>query len=85
MNAHLPTLANVRDLPGYRETYTVSSACPSTVHGWPSGYVTDALSGRTTALYHVGGKLHRVPLDTPLCEGCDHPIEDGPCGCMVRA
>ncbi len=26
----------------------------------------------------------RVYLGEPLCEGCDAPIADGPCGCVFQ-
>lgn len=30
----------------------------------------------------IGGKT--VCIGEPLCDGCDSPIADGPCGCQVN-
>lgn len=44
-----------------------------------TGYVTNAVTGRQTATLRNG---QRVVCGEKLCQGCDSPIADGPCGCL---
>jgi hypothetical protein len=46
------------------------------------GYVLDACTGRVKAVLHGGGS---VVIGEPLCQGCDAPLADGPCGCVTPA
>jgi hypothetical protein len=58
-------------------TYVITD--PTTVRGFTGVVVTDARTGRTFAASSTG----LVPLGTPLCDGCDLPVSDGPCDCAA--
>lgn len=63
------------------ETYTVSSTDPELFgRGLPVGLISDALTGRVTAIYRDGFK---IVLDEQLCSGCDEPLDR--CDCMALA
>jgi hypothetical protein len=63
------------------ETYTTPSSDPALfARGLPIGIITDALTGRSTAVYRGG---FSIVLDEPLCAGCDEPADR--CGCMELA
>lgn len=63
------------------ETYIISSDDPALFgRGLPVGCITDALTGRVTAVYADG---FRIVLDELLCSGCDEPADR--CDCMALA
>jgi hypothetical protein len=67
--------------PEMRVTYTVESADPALFgRGYPVGVITDALTGRHTAVYRDG---FRIVLDEPLADCCDRPLDL--CDCMSLA
>jgi hypothetical protein len=51
-------------------------------HAGYRGSITDALTGRETAIFD--GFPGRVVVGEPLCSGCDAPIRDGTCGCGIE-
>jgi hypothetical protein len=59
------------------KTYVITD--PTDLPGFTGAIVTDALTGRA----HAACGSHRVPLGVPLCDGCDEPVGDGPCGCRA--
>lgn len=62
-------------------SYVIESADPALfAHGYTLGVITDALTGRQTAVYRGGA---RFVLDEPLCEGCDEPADR--CDCHALA
>ena len=58
------------------DSYTITD--PAEVYGLGPcvGTVTNALTGVTEACFRGG---QRVPLNVPLCTGCDEPLADGHC------
>lgn len=44
--------------------------------GEPIGFITDALTGITTAHYRGG---RSCAIGVPLCDGCDRPLTNGYC------
>lgn len=60
------------------DTYTVTD--PDSIYGL-RGIITDALTGRVTAVYpHFS-----VVIGEPLLSCCDQPVSDGPCDCITVA
>lgn len=61
-------------------TYTIAD--PYQI-GIPVAVVTDPCSGRVTAHYRSVNGWSEAIIGEPLCQGCDSPVADGPCGCVT--
>lgn len=80
IGAPVPTPAAASPLSGGGretiDTYVITDPDEVYFHGPCVGTVTNALTGVTEAVFRSG---HRLPLDTPLCSGCDTPVENDRC------
>jgi hypothetical protein len=48
--------------------------------GVPTGFITDLVTGVTSASFKSAtGRVSRVALDVPLCDGCDEALTEGAC------